>query len=465
MNALAVVGAGLKAVAGPDREPSFLVAVSGGSDSVALLDLLVRQTARYRLRLGVAHVNYRLRGADSEEDALFVNELAASYGLPFFLRALSDEEAARLGPTGIQEKARRVRFRFFDEVGRREGYRFVALGHHQGDQLETFFAHLFRGAGPEGLKGMRLLSAQKYFRPLLHLTREEIAAYLARRSLPYRVDASNAQRDYLRNRLRQDLLPAIRTLAGAHAARNVVKTMDILAADADLLERLAQREYASVVRPVPHGGSEVDLAVLKRLPRALQRRLLRRCITSATSGHVPSFPLVEELLELALAGASGGSLDLGRGVRAVKVYEKLMVGGRVEEPDPLARVELAPGARLSVPEWGLSIEVDELLVADLVARLPGVFHADRDSLRFPLVMRRPQRGDRIAPLGLQGHHKTLSRWFKDAKVPAPERSTTLVLADREKVIWVVGRLVSEECRITPVTKAVLRVKVSPLPGA
>ena len=462
MNALAEVGAGLKSVIGPDREPSFLVAVSGGADSVALLDLLVRQTTRYKLRLGVAHVNYRLRGSDSEEDALFVRDLAASYGLPFFVRALSDEEAARLGPSGVQEKARRLRYRFFDELVRRESYRFVALGHHQGDQLETFFANLFRGAGPEGLKGMRLLTAQRYFRPLLGMTRPQVDAYLKRRCLPHRVDGSNTSREYLRARLRQDLIPAIQAQYGASAIKNVVKSMEILAGDAELLERLAQRELPAIVRPVAAGGSAVDLTALRRLPRALQRRLLRRAVVGATSGHVPSFPLVEELLALALRGASGGAIDLGRGLRALKVYDRLLIGGAPAEPDPLSRVDLAPGARLAVPEWDVQIDVEEMPVAELLGREAGELHADRDLVRFPLVMRRPLKGDVIAPLGLAGHHKTLARWFKDAKVPSPERATTLVLADRDKLIWVVNRLVSEECRISPLTKTVLCVRVRPL---
>lgn len=456
MNALSIVGGAIRAVVGTEREPSFLVAVSGGADSVALLDLLVRQTRRHKLRLGVAHVNYRLRVGDADEDALFVRDLAASYGLPFYVRTLSDEETARLGPTGVQEKARRVRYRFFDEVARREGFRFVALGHHQGDQLETFFAHLFRGAGAEGLKGMRMLSQQRYFRPLLKLTRGQVESYLKRRCLPHRVDASNASRDFLRGRLRHDLLPVIEERHGASALGKIAQSMEILASDAELLDRIAQRELPAVVRPVGK-GSEVDVAALKRLPLSLQRRILRKAVTGA------SFAQVEELLDLALSGASGSQLDLGHGVRALRVYGKVMLGAIAAAPEPLARLELAPGARLEVPEWGVSIAVDEVPVEEVGPRAAGELHADRARVTLPLVMRLPLPGDRIAPLGLKGHHKTLARWFKDAKVPLPERATQLVMADAARLVWVVGRLVSEECRITPETRTVLRVKVVALP--
>jgi tRNA(Ile)-lysidine synthase len=462
VHSLSAVSSALRSVLGSDPGGAVLIACSGGADSVALLDLLCRLAGKFRLKLGVAHVNYKLRGDDSEEDALFVRELATSYGVPCFVRALTDEESERLGSTGIQEKARRVRYRFFEEVARREGFRYVALGHHRGDQLETFFSNLFRGAGPEGLKGMRLLTNQRFFRPLLKLDRKQILEYLERRCLPFRVDASNAGTEYLRNRLRHELLPVVEEHFGSRATRNILKSMEILAADAELLERLAQREYPAVVRPGAHGGAEVELAALRRLPLALQRRLLRRAIVAATNGHIPPFHLVEKLLALGLSGASGGSLDLGRGTRAVKVYDRLLIGGRPGERDPLDRVELAPGASMDVPEWGVAVRMDEIPVADFVSREPGVFHADRDRVKFPLVLRRAQKGDRFAPLGLSGHHKSLARYFKDIKVPQPERGSALVLADRERLIWIVGRASSEECRVTPVTRTVLRVTVAPL---
>lgn len=462
MHPLSTVSSAVRSVLGTDPGGAFLIAVSGGADSVALLDLLCRLAPKFRLRLGVAHVNYRLRADDSDEDALFVRDLAASYGLPFFLRTLTDEESGRLNASGVQEKARRVRYRFFEEVSRREGFRYVALGHHRGDQLETFFSNLFRGAGPEGLKGMRPLTNQRFFRPLLKLDRDHILGYLERRHLPHRVDATNEEPHYLRNRLRHDLLPVVAEQFGDRATHNILKSMDILAADAELLERLANREYPAVVRPGAHGGAEVDLIALRRLPLALQRRLLRRAIVTSTNGHIPPFPLVERLLALGLAGPSGGALDLGRGARAIKVYERLLIGGRPGERDPLDRVELAPGAALEVPEWGIAAHLDEIPIADLVAREPGVFHADRDRVRFPLVLRRPLGGDRFAPLGLSGHHKSLARYFKDVKLPLPERGNALVLTDRDKIIWVVGRAQSEDCRITTVTRMVLRVRVSPL---
>jgi tRNA(Ile)-lysidine synthase len=180
---------------------------------------------------------------------------------------------------------------------------------------------------------------------------------------------------------------------------------------------------------------------------------------------VPSFPLVEELLELGLSGSSGGMLDLGRAKRALKVYDRLMVGGAPDEPESLESVELGFGSRLVIAEWGVAVEVDELPVAELLSREPGVLHVDRDRLRLPLVMRRPKPGDRIAPIGLGGHHKTLSRYFKDAKVPLPDRAGALVLADRDRLIWVVGRVVSEECKITPFTQSVLRVRMGKPPPA
>jgi tRNA(Ile)-lysidine synthase len=183
--------------------PSILVAVSGGPDSVALLDILARLKEPLDLRLGIAHVNYGLRGEDSAEDALFVRDLAASYSMSISVKELSPEESKDLSRGGIPDKARKIRFRFFDEIADRDGYKLVALGHHRDDQLETFFLHLFRGAGTDGLTGMATVTAGRYLRPLLSATRAQVFEYLDSRNLPFRVDRSNFDRKYLRSRLRQ----------------------------------------------------------------------------------------------------------------------------------------------------------------------------------------------------------------------------------------------------------------------
>ncbi|MBI4863977.1 MAG: tRNA lysidine(34) synthetase TilS [Candidatus Riflebacteria bacterium] len=417
MDMLSTVAESVRSVVETDQDPSFLIAVSGGPDSVALLDLLARVKRRFGLKLGIAHVNYRLREDDSDEDALFVQDLARSYGIPFSFKTLSGAEANEMAGAGVPDKARRVRFQYFDEISQRDGYRFVALGHQQLDQIETFLARLFRGAGTDGLKGMRVLAAGRYFRPLLSRSREEILAYLGRRCLPYRVDRSNDAPICLRNRLRGALIPAIQQTCGATTLESIARTME---------------------------------------------RVARMLIVRMTRGETPSFEQVEQMVRLATSGRSGSALDVGLAVRARRVYGRLVIGTERPREERLAQVELSPGSRLSVPEWGLSVEVDELPADQVQQYHPTVFHGDREKVRFPLVLRSPRPHDVMAPLGMEGHHKRISRILMDAKVPPDERRDALVLAERNRVLWVFGHCASDECRVDARTRQIVRIRITGL---
>jgi tRNA(Ile)-lysidine synthase len=457
------VAAAIRTVVGANRDPSFLVAVSGGPDSVALLDVMARLARPLGLGLAVAHVNYRLRGEESDEDALFVRDLAGSYGLPFAMKTLSATEGASRGKRGLQEWARTVRYGFFEDVCRRDGYRFLALGHQRGDQLETFFANLFRGAGPDGLRGMRLLSDRNRVRPLLDRSREEIVAYLKARCLPYRVDASNANPAFLRSRLRHDLVARIGRDYGPAATRHVAHAMEILRAEAELVDRIARRDAAEVLsRAAGEPWVTLSVEALRRFPLALQRRFARIAAQQAGMRAVPSFALVERLVWLALSAPSGTTVSLGRGLEARRMYGRVLLGLLAEPEDPLKEVQLSPGARLTVTEWGIRVDVDEVAPAAVERYDSAMFHGDRRCVRFPLALRRARTGDRIAPLGLGGHTKSVSRIFKDAKVPIVERRRALVLSDRERLLWVVGRVVSEACRVAPDAPSVVRIRVERL---
>jgi tRNA(Ile)-lysidine synthase len=446
----------------PDPTPRILVAVSGGPDSVALLDLLARVRRRFPIELGVAHFNYRLRGEDSDEDALFVRDLADSYQLPLSVRSVSPVEADALRGSGLQERARNIRYRFFDDVCQRDGYSYVALGHHRDDQVETFFAHLLRGAGTDGLKGMRVLSARGHLRPLLGLAREDIQGYLARRALPSRIDVTNASPAYLRNRLRHDLIAALRRDHGGQALGAIAKTMDILAAESDLVEMMARSEVPGLISRPTETQRILNTDRFAALPLALRRRVARLVITE-TTGRTPPFTVVEQFLWLASGAMSGSTLDLGGQLAARRIYDRILLGPRPTRPPALPEVQILPGPTVDVPEFGIWIRAEEVPRAEIGHLRKDEYVADWDRVRFPLVLRHAKTGDRIAPLGLGGHHKTISRFFKDSKVPVDARTNALVLADQDRILWLVGHLVAEQSRLTAGTSRVLRVIFGKLP--
>ncbi|CAN5200636.1 hypothetical protein BH23VER1_BH23VER1_20440 [soil metagenome] len=286
----------------PARYPprrKYLVGVSGGRDSVVLLDLLVR--AGYR-RLVVAHLNHGLRGRASGQDAAFVRRLAASYGLP--------AAVGRRAVSGSEESGRDARMEFFASHGGR-----VFLGHHADDQAETVLMNFLRGAGTDGLGGMREWARRgglELIRPLLAIGGDEIAAYAEARKLRFREDASNAGRRYLRNRVRHDLLPLAEAVMGRDVRAAVLRGAAVAREDAALLARLS----ADALEECLDAGGHLMAAPLLAQPVAIQRRIVREWLGRAAVPDI-GFAEVERIRDLARPASPHAKLNLpgGRSVR------------------------------------------------------------------------------------------------------------------------------------------------------
>jgi len=369
----------------------FLIGVSGGPDSVALLDGLVRLGYRPH----ICHLNHKLRGAASDGDAKFVRQLAGKYGLPVTIKAqrvAADEDACR-----------RSRLAFFERVAVKTGTTTLALAHTADDQVETFLLRLFRGAGKDGLAGIwpeRQLGKLRVIRPLLEVTREEVLKYLNAQGLHWREDASNADRRFLRNRVRHELLP------------------------------LLERDYNPGIRAALRRTAEILRAEAEADPAAAERRAVRAM----------SFAQVEALRKLARKEA----VPL-----PVAGKWKLMVPGKtvIEEL----------GIRLYVGATFLSRE-DDLGRDKNVAPTEEMF--DADTLGDGLFVRTWRAGDRFQPLGMTGEKK-LQDFFVDEKVPRRERGRVpLVCAADGQIAWVVGYRIAEPFKVTEQTWVRLRLQVS-----
>ena len=225
-----------------------LVAVSGGPDSVALLHLLVRLAPELGLDLGVAHFDHGLRGEDSRADADFVADLARRLGLPCHQGRGQVRDAARRDKVSLQMAARKLRLQFLQDTRRGHGYAKLALGHTADDQVELFWLRLLRGAGLEGLKGMWPATPEGLVRPLLAVGKAVLLAWLEQEALPYRLDASNLSRAYLRNRVRLDLLPHLTRGYNPRLAQTIWRTQSLLQEDERFLARDTAAAWDRVAR-------------------------------------------------------------------------------------------------------------------------------------------------------------------------------------------------------------------------
>ena len=416
------------------------VAVSGGADSVALLDILVRLAPRWNLKLRVAHFNHRLRGEESEADARFVADLADRYGLAFELGRADVAGIAAAEKENLEQAARRARLAFFGGLIARGEVDRVALGHTRSDQAETVLFRLLRGSGLAGLAGIWPVTEEGLVRPLIELTREQVRAYLTERKLVWREDATNWQLRLARNRIRHELLPRL----VRDFNPELVDALARLAALAQGEELYWKQEIDRLAAAELHRrGPAIHLRCshLRRLPEAAARRLLRRAIELAKGDmRKVEFEHVERLIELAAACQGTGGLALP-GLSVERSFDWLRLapggapgGGFEEIPLRIPGTYQVPGRpwrlRLDIAPWPEGFRpgaggYNTGGGADLDYRIAG----------GDLRLRSWRAGDRFRPLGRASETK-LKELFHRARIPVWERDGWPIITYEGQIAWV-----------------------------
>jgi tRNA(Ile)-lysidine synthase len=397
---------------------SLLVLLSGGGDSVCLLDVALRLGAR----VAALHVNYGLRpGADEDEE--FVRALCERLGVPLHAERVELPEGGNL-----QERAREARYALADALADRD----YGAAHTATDQAETVLYRLAVSPGSRALLGMAPRRG-RLVRPLLEVTREEVRDYLRVRRLDWREDPSNADRRFARARVRHDLVAAMRAV-GPAPERTIAETARQLREEADVVDAAVSEALDEL-----GGGPAVSLAALREHPPALRRLVLRRLAEQAArepltaAGEAPAAPRAlsrreaDEILDLDDRGTK--SLDLGGGLRAVAEYGTVRFTRAREEAAP-PPVELTVPGRVRFGDW------------EVEARLGGAGDVSVTGMGPTATVRAWREGDRMRPAGLGGT-KTLQDLFTDRKVPRALRRTLPIVEAEGGIVWVAGVAVDE----------------------
>jgi tRNA(Ile)-lysidine synthase len=428
-----------------------LLAVSGGVDSMVLLHVLHQLSTAHCWRLVVAHFNHQLRGRSSDCDERFVRVAAEKLGLKCITGGGTVRAFSRRHKLSVEMAARRLRHEFLARTARRLGLRVVALAHQADDQAELFFLRLLRGAGPEGLAGMKWSNPSPgdrrilLVRPLLGCGRKLIEQFARRARISFRVDASNASRDILRNRIRHHLLPVLARRYQPAVARTTRRLMDILEAEVEFVAQTAEAWLLRKARPV-----------FARLPVAVQRQVVQAQL-NRIPGLTVDFELIERLrlkadspvtvrrgLSLvrdrrgAISPQSGAEprfstkrlpLDLKRSGR--RCFDGVHMTWQIEPYAPAARPVHAQGGRGG---------------ANAVSK-PGCEQFDAGKVGPRIVLRHWCRGDRFQPIGMQRPVK-LQDWFTNRKVPRDFRHRLVVAATAAgEVFWVEDQRIGERFKL------------------
>ena len=440
----------------------LLVGVSGGPDSVCLLDLLLQLSRAHDNRLVVCHFNHQLRGPDSDEDAQFVIRLADKHGLAREVRNGDVRKFAKEQKLSIEDAARVMRYDFFRDVSHELGIHKLALAHTADDQIETLLLRLLRGAGLRGLAAMqpeRRMKDLLIVRPLLDFWKQEILAHLRERKLAYRTDTTNFDPSFMRNRVRLELIPMLEAEYNPGIRQILLRMADIVGDDDRLLDEQARRAYQQCL-----DGEALSIHQLVLHDIALQRRIIRHWLAELTVPVIPNFDQVEAICALTGRATGGfGSVDLPNRRIAYRDYDALRIG------DPLLHELLevhrplpVPGETV-VPELGVKVttEVIETNAALTLAHSheQGVEYFDLEQLGSALAVRNWREGDRYQPIGLHGSKK-LHDVFIDEKISSRQRhKVPLLVNDDGEICWVVGYRIAETFKLKPTTRRVLRVRV------
>jgi len=427
-----------------------LVALSGGADSVALLAALQALSASLDIAVCAAHFNHQLRGSESRRDQEHAERTARRLGVPCIVGTA--EHLA--GTSNLEARARDARYGFLAQVAAAHGCSRIATGHTLDDQAETVLMRLVRGTGWDGVAGIHPVRDGRIIRPLIECSRKEVLAFLEASDLVFCEDSSNTSRRFLRNRVRHDVLPQLQAI-NPQVKRTLAGLAAITREEGGWLD-----DYVGVLLGAGRSADgSLSVSALVAAPAALHPRLLRLWLRKErgdlrrlTAAHW------QALIALAQSPRPNGRLRLPGGQLVVREYDRLRWCRREVEPAVDGGQLLMPGSPVYL-ESGWRIAAEFVRPPDgTVQSPPDLWGAvlDANEIPAPLVVRTPQPGDRVRPLGLRGHRK-LQDLFVDHKLPLRARLEYPVVECDGEILWVPGMVRGIRALVTPRTRATLRL--------
>lgn len=416
-------------------DQKILVACSGGLDSIVLLHLL----QKIGFTLGVAHCNFKLRGAHSDADLSFVETIAGNLGVPVFTTVFDTKTYAKTQGVSTQVAARELRYQWFYSTARANGYDRIATGHHADDDLETFFINLSRVTGLRGLTGIAS-NTEQVIRPLLPFSRAQIMQFAKKEELFWREDSSNSTRDYLRNKLRLDVIPAFKGV-NKTVLQNFQQTQQHLKESQALLE-----DYITLVTKLvvsqTDAGYEIDIKQLQALPNT--NTLLFELLYPY---GFTDFKAIASILE-----SEVGKKVLSKQYVLQKDRNHLVLTTKEQVVDPHVYCIDAKQQSCTTP-----IKLNFTEVAQVGEHEPHSLYVDAGKLTYPLKVRAWRLDDVFHPFGMKGKKK-LTKFFKDEKLSLLSKNSVWVLESGDEIVWVIGLRPDDRYKVTSATKEVLKIQ-------
>jgi tRNA(Ile)-lysidine synthase len=457
-----------------------LIGVSGGPDSVALLHILNDLVPELFLKLAVAHLNHGLR-QEADDEATFVASICDRLGVACHQKKEDVIGYRHRHKLSIEEAGRRMRYAFYTSVIEKYGYDKIALGHHADDNAEQVLMFLLRGCGSAGFAGIPPIRDGIIIRPLIRLQREDILLYLKALGLQSTSDRSNQDNRFLRNRVRHELIPLLQQSYNPQVIPALNRLSDILRDESHWMSEMTAVHFADALLPAGEGQCRLSARTLINLPKAACRQVIRKAICEVKGDlRRISFSHMEAVLHLIEFNRQRPVVALPGGIAVRRIDESICIfsdnrrksAGEGDSKEPPSNIfRYCVQGPISPQDCPVVVHIDEIDRQIIFSTLAGPemtdYHKtgqelaffDMDSLTFPLIIRNVQPGDRFSPYGLHGSQK-IKKYFIDHKVPRQWRWTCPVLTSGQKIIWLVGHRIAEDCKVTSSTRMILRAELA-----
>ena len=417
------------------QKAKILIALSGGMDSMVLVTLV----SKLNINFAVAHCNFQLRDLESEGDEDFLKSYCQEKSIQGFFQKFDTKQFAEDEKLSIQMAARNLRYHWFYELAENENFDFIATAHHLDDQVETFLINFSRGTGLEGLTGIPSKN-DKIIRPLLVFSREEIETFAHENAIPWREDSSNALDKYGRNKIRHQLVPVLKELNPSFL-NSFEKTIQNLQQAQSLVEDASRIVYRKVVQDIEN-QKIINLTELLQLSN-YQAYLYQWLSPFGFSAWKDVYELVQ---------ATSGKQLFSEHFRLLKDRKTLILEPKNEDHQHeywIAETD----KKLSFP---LNLSFEE--VKTIAQTDSNAIFVDINTLKFPLLLRKWQKGDYFYPFGMNGRKK-LSKFFKDEKFSLIQKEKTWLLCSDNQIVWLVGKRLDDRFKVTQNTQTTLKIEL------
>ena len=423
-------------------EDKIILAISGGIDSVSMFYLFLENDYK---NLIVAHCNFSLRGTESDEDETFVKNLAEKNNIPFYTIRFDTQSYATENGISIQMAARELRYEWFNKLQNELNAKFIAIAHNSDDNVETFLLNISRGTGLKGLTGIKPKN-DNIIRPLLFASREMLVNYCSEKNIEYRTDSSNRDNHYLRNNLRNIIIPQFKTSFPAFSNNiigNIERFEGIYEVYENYIEKLKNELFT-------YSNNLIEIDIYK----LLLQKPITTILFELIKGYNFKIEVVNEIIE-SLKGISGKSF-YSQTHRIIKDREKLIITEIPKENNQLFYIDF--NSEIEDLPIKLKFEIFDYNSDFQFDKSASIAYFDADKIIFPLILRKWNHGDYFIPFGMSGLKK-ISDFFTDKKLSLIDKENAWLLCNGKDIIWITGMRTDNRFRITENTKNVLVIKI------